>query len=183
LGIRGAQEDNRYILSAQALSLRKQEITKDITLLTTKCAELDESIKRNTKRIQELNSVIQAVREAEAFMTKEYERASKSKKLQEQLLELEQLKSTITELKAAQVELYQTRYQLEQNIKVLQKEAEFYVRLGQQKEKFEILNAKEKQLQHINAEHGVLSKQLDDCDNGLDKLERELRKRERELGE
>lgn len=183
IGIRGAQEDHRYILSARALSLRKQEITKEITLLTTKCAELEDSINRNTKRLQELNSVIQSVREAEAFMTKQYERASKSKQLQEQLLALEQLKSTITEFKAAQVELYQSRYQLEQTIKELQKEAEFYVRLGQQKEKFELLNAKEKQLQHINAEHGVVSKQLDDCENGVDKLERELRKRERELGD
>jgi chromosome segregation protein len=74
LGIRGPQEKDRYILSMKALKLRRQEVEKLVRDLSQKLSNLDDEITADTKTIQELNSIIHQVREAEAFMTNEHER-------------------------------------------------------------------------------------------------------------
>lgn len=181
MGIRGSQEQNRYILSTRALILRKEEVKRNIRELMLTSEELDESIKLNTKRSQELNSMIQSVREAEAFMTREHERVNKVRKLKEQTKELEELFAYIDGLKQVQRELLEQLLKLEHVHSELQEEAEFYVRLGQQKEKFEELNVKVRHLQGIKEQYEELRNEQEDCENQLDKLEQETRKQQRAL--
>ncbi|MEV3699689.1 AAA family ATPase [Paenibacillus larvae] len=181
MGIRGPQEQSRYILSARALIARKEEVARSIRELSLKLEELDESIRQDTKRMQELNSIIHLVREAEAFMTREHERASRVIKQEEETARREELVEHIRELRKVQKELIEKRLKLERDQGELKGEAEFYVRLGQQKEKYQDLNAKQRYLRSLSGQHEELEHQHENCEDQLDNLEKELRKQQREL--
>ncbi|CAH8718691.1 AAA family ATPase [Paenibacillus thiaminolyticus] len=180
-GIRGPQEQRRYILSARALIERKNEVRRSLQELERQLTELDASIAQDTKRYQELNSIIQLVREAEAYRTSEHERASRARKLAEEEKRLEQLNAHIRERKQAQEELMRHQIQLEREERELQAEAEFYGRLGQLKEKVEALHAKRQQLASLKEQREQLRMKQELEENELEKRETVERKQEREL--
>lgn len=180
-GIRGPQEQQRYVLSARALMERKNEVRRSIQEVEHQLADLDISIAQGTKRYQELNSIIQLVREAEAYRTSEHERASRVRKLAEEQKRLEQLRLHIRSRKQAQDELRWRQIQLEREEQELQAEAEFYGRLGQLKEKVEALHAKRQQLSSLKEQREQLRTKQELDEDELEKLETAKRKQEREL--
>ncbi|ASA25837.1 AAA family ATPase [Paenibacillus donghaensis] len=181
MGLRGPQEAARYILSARALLARKDQISELIGSLADKTAELEVSILRDTKRLQELNSVIQLVREAEAFRTKEHERVSRRLKLKQEQTALEELLKQIQALEESRETLLKQHLELEHLQRALQREAEFYVRLGQQKAKYEELGGKQQELQNLKGQVRKLRQQRETGEEGLNQAERLLRRQEHEL--
>lgn len=181
MGIRGPQEQNRYILSARALMARKKEVENSINELSLMSGELQEAIQQDTKRLQELNGIIHLVREAEAFMTMEYERVNRGIKWQEEQARQVELLEQLQELRQAHTGLIENRLKLEHDRAELEQEAEFYVRLGQQKEKYEELHAKRRAFRGLSERKEELKHGHDNTEDQLGKLEKELRRKQREL--
>ncbi|UQZ34854.1 chromosome segregation protein SMC [Paenibacillus sp. PK3_47] len=182
-GIRGGQEQSRYILSRHAVLLHKEEVQKVIGSLTATLEELDHSIQQNTKRLQDLSSVIQLVREAEAFRTGGHERAERARKLEEERSGLSKQLARAVELREAESGLIKSQVELENRQLVLQAEAEFYHRLGQQKEKFEILGAAKRELRGQEIQQEELLQQQEACEEQLEKLEKTVRQLKRNVQE
>ncbi|WP_433945539.1 chromosome segregation protein SMC [Paenibacillus sp. SN-8-1] len=183
MGIRGPQEQHRYIMSARALFARKEEAMKSIRTLTHQCEEADEKIKLNTKRLQELNGIIHLVREAEAFMTREHERISRANKHTEEVAKLSQLQKHMGELREVQLELMKKRLKMERDQNELQSEAEFYVRIGQQKEKYEVLKITQRELASLDDKLEELQRQEKLSEESWNKLDKDARRQGRVLQE
>lgn len=83
LGIRGSQEKESYILSEKGLAARKATVESVIAKANEELQSIAEIISTSTKQIQLLNSIIQTVREAEAFMTAEFARTQLKSKLED----------------------------------------------------------------------------------------------------
>lgn len=182
-GIRGSQEQNRYILSPRAVLLHKEEVQNTIKALTSTLEELEHSIQHNTKRLQELNSVIQLVREAEAFRTREHERAERARKLEEERDELEKQLTRLAEIGKFVNTLIKRQVELEGLLHVLRAEADFYLRLGLQKEKFETLGRMRSVLDGLKEQEQEIVQQQEACEDQLDKLENRVRHQNRDLRE
>lgn len=168
MGLRGSQERNRYILSAYALTAHKQEIAKTIAELTHQSEQLEEKIRPQTKRLQELNSIIHQVREAEAFMTQEHERIDRARKLGEERATLDQLVEQSRSIGEQRTVMIKQQIELERLEGELCKEAEFYVKLGQQKVKYELLFAKKNEYLVLKEKQDQLKQVME---QGEDKLE------------
>ncbi|MFP5111686.1 AAA family ATPase [Bacillaceae bacterium C204] len=181
MGIRGPQEKERYILSAKALKLRKQEVEKLANGLSLKLSKLEQEISADTKTIQELNSIIHQVKESEAFMTKEHERVAKSKKLEEELHLKQLIDETITELKQKEKELMRLQMDQENLYKKLEEEAKIYEELGKMKDKYEERN---QLIILCEQEKGLFTHQKDKIErlnDDYDTLERTIHRMEREI--
>lgn len=179
-GYRGAQEKDRYILSQKALKARKHVVENSLQDLRAKLQHLEQNISSDTKKIQELNSIIHQVKESEAFMTNEHERILRKKKLDEERTAKFRIDEKIKQLELEKDQL--TRKQLEQEglRQVLEDEAAVYAELGKLKDKYEERN---ELLQLLEATQGTLKQekqQLEHCEDDLERLKRNKRKLERE---
>jgi hypothetical protein len=160
-GIRGPQEKKSYILSQKAMQNRKEEISKKMDQLNTSLANLQDSIKNETLTMQELHAIIQSVRESEAFFTKKHEREGRVLKYESEVLRLNEQKILIQEVKTTQTLLIEKRIKLAHTQGILQYEAAFYVRLGQQKEQFETFQRKTQHLHSLSAQQVTMKQQND----------------------
>ncbi|GED67957.1 hypothetical protein BRE01_16590 [Brevibacillus reuszeri] len=181
IGIRGPQEKDKYILSVKALRARKHEVQVQIDELYQRISLYDKKIQEDTKTVQELNSIIHQVREAEAFMTHEHERVILKNKLNEELETEERIKQDRVRLESDRTRF--VRLQLEQAAleKVLRDEEAFYEELGKMKDKYEELNVLQKQ--------GLIQKDLvreqkktfSRLENERDQLDRKINQTQREI--
>lgn len=179
MGIRGSQEKDRYILSQKALIMRKQEVDKLIFINESRLAELDELISTNMKKIQELSRIIQFVREAEAFMAMDYERESRSKRLEVEKKRLVEMERMLEELDQKKTNLKVHMISIQNNQSVLKEEENFYNELGKMKGKYDYLLKIQDHLKLLNehyVQQGVVQEGLED---DLDKLERKTKKLKR----
>lgn len=195
LGIRGPQEQQRYILSMRALLARKEEVKRSIQQINRTIEELDASIDQDTKSLQQLNGIIRLVREAEAFRTSEHERESRVRKLAEEKDNLDHVLEASRRLNQAMRELAYRQIEMEHVKKELQAEADFYVRLGEQKLKLKALTEKQQHLRSLKEKQAELrhvlergEEELEACeasqrklDRGLQDLQYKLEQAEREL--
>lgn len=181
MGIRGPQEKERYILSAQALKARKAEVQQTLLELSEKLASMEDIIVQDSKSLQGLNSIIQSVRESEAFMTHEHERTGRKTRLNEERVSIEALSSAIKELEKQKDSMTYERVNQEQLEKVLRDEAAFYEKLGQLKERYEELNAKRKQYDGMNQMLKELERELEYCTEQESELEKTRRNHEKKL--
>lgn len=179
MGIRGPQEKERYILSQKALMMRKQEVDKLISINESRLVELDELISTHTKKSQELSRIIQLVREAEAFMAMEYERESRSKRLEGEKNSLVEMETVLGELDEKKTSLKVHLIQLENKESVLKEEANFYEELGKMKGKYDHLLKLGQHLTTLNSQHAQQSIILEGLEDDLDKLERKMKKLKR----
>lgn len=180
MGVRGSQESKRYILSAHALVAHKQEIIKTIADLTHRFKQLEEQIQLRSKRHKELSSIIHQVREAEAFMTQEHVRIERARKLEEERVLREKLVELSHNLGEQKTVLMKRQFELERLQSELHKEAEFYVKLGQQKAKYELLFAKKNGLFGLKEKQDQLKQAIE---HGEEKLEHLLKNRKTILRE
>ncbi|WP_144471756.1 coiled-coil domain-containing protein [Bacillus pumilus] len=81
MGIRGSQEKDRLILSETSLQARKKEVEQQLKIKKIRCTELEKELNELTIQLQNLNRVISSVKEAAAFMSKEYEREDRGRQL------------------------------------------------------------------------------------------------------
>ncbi|MFP3390748.1 AAA family ATPase [Brevibacillus sp. SIMBA_040] len=188
IGIRGPQEKDKYILSVKALRARKQEVLEQIDEFSQKISLYEKQIQGDTKTVQELNSIIHQVREAEAFMTNEHERVIRKKKLNEELENEERIKLDMGRLESDRTRF--VRLQLEQAAleKVLRDEDAFYEELGKMKDKYEELNELQKQvliqkdlIREQKNTFARLEKERDQLDRKINQTEREIRRLADEL--
>ena len=181
MGIRGPQEYNRYILSANAIAAHKQKIVEMLAELKSQTEDLEEKIRISTKRSQELNSIIHQVRIAEAFMTKEHEREDRAKRLVEESAKRDQLIEQASIYGEQKTKLMKRQFELGHLCNELRKEAEFYVQLGQQKARYELLFAKKNELFALDEELIHLSQVLEQAEEKLETLMKECKDIQREL--
>ncbi|WP_411503256.1 chromosome segregation protein SMC [Brevibacillus centrosporus] len=183
VGMRGPQEKERFILSAKALQVRKQEIHRMIDQLSQKLSWIEEQIRTDTKTLQELNSIIQQVRESEAFMTKQYERTVLKNKWKEEQGNEEVLRQEIERLET-EIGVY-TRLQYKHGVleEQLCEEEQFYKELGRLKDKYEERNeldkqadAKREQKKKENDKSAKLEQEIELLDGKLKQTERKIRK-------
>ncbi|WP_251553925.1 chromosome segregation protein SMC [Neobacillus muris] len=179
MGVRGPQEQDRYILSKKALLARKQEVEKLIFIKESRLSELDELIGDHTKKSQELNRIIQFVREAEAFMATDYERESRIKQLEEERKKLSSIETLLGELGEKRTNLDVHLIQLQDKQLILQDEESFYEELGKMKGKYDNLLTLQNQLTLLKNQREQQNAILEGLDNSLNKLESKLKKLKR----
>ncbi len=180
-GIRGPQEKKSYILSQKAMQKRKEEIQKKIRDLNTSLANLHDSLEINTKTMQELHAIIQSVRESEAFLTTKYEREGRILKYEAEIQHLQEQKEHRQEVKITNIKFIEKRVRLEHIQGILQREADFYVRLGQQKEQFETLQRKTHQHNHLSLQQNALKQQNDALEEMAEQIDGDERRQKRNL--
>ncbi|NWQ42518.1 chromosome segregation protein SMC [Bacillus sp. EB106-08-02-XG196] len=181
MGIRGPQEKDRYILSMKALKLRRQEVEKLVSDLTQKLSNLDKEITADTKTIQELNSIIHQVREAEAFMTNEHQRVTQKRKLDEEGQRRDLLKDNIKELEQEKNRLMRLQIQQENFEKVLDEEAEIYEELGKMKDKYEERNQLKDQCFQEKELYRMQKSKLEGLYDDFEQVERTISRSERDI--
>jgi chromosome segregation ATPase len=181
MGIRGPQEKERYILSKKALLARKQEVDRLIAINESRLMELDELISSHTKKSQELNRIIQYVREAEAFMATDYERLSRIKRLEDEKNRLIEKEMLLEELDGKRTSLKVQLIQLQDKQLVLKEEESFYEELGKMKGKYDHLLTLQTQLTLLKDQHEQQGKILDGLDDDLNKLESKMKKLKRNV--
>ncbi|WP_339323589.1 AAA family ATPase [Paenibacillus sp. FSL W8-0194] len=182
-GLRGNQEQPRYILSARALEVRKKQVESNITKLSSELEQINQLIQEDTQRSQILGGIIQQVRMAEAFMTREHERIQRREQLQTMIIQLSGLENEQAQLSKVFRDLMTVRVELEYEQKILEKEAAFYKKLGAQSEKFERLNANENLLRLLESETQEKEDEFKALEDQLEQLEKRGRKLERDDGE
>ncbi|HUD01596.1 MAG TPA: AAA family ATPase, partial [Rhabdochlamydiaceae bacterium] len=183
MGIRGPQEKDKFILSVAALRARKQEVLEQIDVLTQRIFKYEKQILTDTKTVQELNSIIHQVREAEAFMTNEHERVLLKKKLQEEIYDEEVIKQEIKRLEPEKERFVRLQIKQESLENVLREEEAVYKELGKMKDKYEELNElrkqvveKKEQLREEISKRSQLEKELDEIERKISQTDREIRK-------
>lgn len=178
-GIRGPQEKKSYILSQKAIQKRKEEIQKEIEQLNILLENLQESINSDTQTMQELHAIIQSVRESEAFITKKHEREGRVSKYELEIQQLNEYKIQCQKVQDMRNTFIEKRVKLEHMQGILQDEAAFYVRLGQQKEQFEALQRKTHYHQNLTVRQDILKQELNMLEKQLDQLEADERRLQR----
>lgn len=181
MGIRGAQEKERFILSAKALEARKQEIRKLIEELSQSLEELNQSIARDTKAWQELNGIIHSVKQAEAFMTHEHERTARKRKLENEHHLEQQILNGTQKLKQKQKELLEQVVKQEDLEQKLQEDAAFYEKLGQLKGRYELLSKTQKEYDELQNTIKQQLKLIEILNEQQEELEKTKRTAEKEL--
>ncbi|MBT2765386.1 AAA family ATPase [Paenibacillus sp. ISL-20] len=182
-GIRGQQEKNRYILSARAMIARKAQVQTELDQGLRAVEAYQESLQKDNKQLQLLNGMIQQVRQAESFQTKEHERVNRMMKSEQELRRREEL---AIEKKKIQENIDVLKNECAERsyfIGILQQEADFYLRLGELKEKYEQLHQYQRNKEMLLNQVEGLKQQMETGEDQLDKLERESRKQERRLQE
>jgi chromosome segregation ATPase len=182
IGMRGPQEKDRYILSRKSLLLRRQEVEKIVRELTEKLSNLDKEITEDTKTIQELNSIIHQVREAEAFMTNEHERVVRKRKLEEEVNLRDLINENIKALEQEKEQLIRTQTEQKYLKDVLEQEAKIYEELGKMKDKYEERNSLHTQVELEKKNFRAQKLKIADFEDELDQLDRNIKRKERELG-
>jgi chromosome segregation ATPase len=182
MGIRGPQEKDRYILSRKALLLRRQEVEKLIGELAHKLSKLDQEITADTKMIQELNSIIHQVREAEAFMTIEHERVAQREKLNEEILLRDSIIEKIRFFDQEKTKLMRKQIEQEKLKEVLDEEARIYEELGKMKDKYEERNHLHTVVEQEKKLFRVQRIKIGGLEDEFAQLDRNIKRKERELG-
>lgn len=180
-GIRGPQEKQTYILSARAIQIRMQEVANKLNDLNRRADFLQESSDAATEEFQYLNSEIQRVKEAEAFMTKRHEREQRKEKLRSAIDEINALTRVIDELHARSAKLMQTRATCKEQLNGVQKDLDFYKELGQSKEKYERLQHVRKREEQTAEEMKSLEFQINHLESALGKCSNAISKTKRKI--
>ncbi|PLS02454.1 AAA family ATPase [Neobacillus cucumis] len=183
MGIRGPQEKEKYILSEKALKARKEKVAALLEEKQKAKDSLEEEIVDNTKKIRHLNSVIQSVKEAEAFMTKEYERLNLKRKLDEVRAEEKNLKSIITVLETSISHFNRLIIEQSSLENILKEEEEIYQEIGQMKERFQFLTQLKASYTEQEKLISKMKTQRDILDDQYDKVSRDIKHVERKIGE
>ena len=180
-GIRGPQEKEAFILSQKARQIRLQEVKQQLDALKIKASKLEQKIQSDTEQFQILNSEIQKVKEAEAFMTQKHERALRKQKLEETKAAQSQCRQAIQKLDEERNHIFQIQAVQQHELAMINLELEFYKELGKRKEKFDQLrklsdleNEKKKEIKHLNAAREELELKIDEQGKQIRKLGRKL---------
>lgn len=179
MGVRGPQEKDRYILSKKALLARKQEVEKLISINEFRIVELNELINNHSKKSQELNRIIQNVREAEAFMALDYERERSIHQLDEEKKRLSEIKLQLDELGGTIMNLKVDLIQFKDKHSNLKEEEAFYEELGKMKGKYDHLLKIKDEFSALKNKQEQNDTDIDRLDDELDKLESNIKKLKR----
>lgn len=169
-GIRGQQEKHGYILSHKAIQIRLNEVANEISHLESIADSLKNRIENDTEQFQLLNSEIQKVKEAEAFMIKKHERVQRKKKLTSVIAKEQTLHSQLINLQTKEKSFMQTYAILTEQQRIVQKELNFYKELGQSKEKYERLHQLRELKDQIEQKINDLKFTLEKQESSHDKL-------------
>jgi chromosome segregation ATPase len=179
MGIRGPQEKERYILSKKALILRKKEIDQVIKKSEARLNEVNHAIERDTKQVQNLNRIIQFVKEAEAFMTVDYERESRKKQLGNERDKQLDISASLEVASQKIIHLSVNMRELVNYQTTLQEEFDFYIELGRMKGKYDRLLMLQQQIEELQNTHSAMTAEAEKVESQLNKIETQLKKRKR----
>lgn len=178
-GFRGPQEKERYILSARALKARKEEVEQLLSQLHLNQIQIEAEIEKDTKSLQELNSIIHQVKQSEAFMTAEHERVERKRRLEEEQSAHLQLEKEIDSLEENRTDLVKIQVKQQHMEQILREEEAVYIELGKMKGKY----AERKQLQmQVEEEKAFVERQkrkIEQIDNELYEMGQQIRQTER----
>ncbi|AEH54599.1 SMC domain protein [Heyndrickxia coagulans 2-6] len=154
---------------------------QQLDALKIKASKLEQKIQSDTEQFQILNSEIQKVKEAEAFMTQKHERALRKQKLEETKAAQSQCRQAIQKLDEERNHIFQIQAVQQHELAMINLELEFYKELGKRKEKFDQLrklsdleNEKKKEIKHLNAAREELELKIDEQGKQIRKLESKL---------
>lgn len=174
-GIRGQQEKQAYILSQKALQIRLQEVLKEIGNRTKQSTDLSKKIESDMEQFRLLNSEIQKVKEAEAFMVNRHLRRQQRERLATKRQEYKKLNKAMEQLQQVTlIHLMEARAKLDEQLAHVQKERDFYRELGQSKEKYEKLQQLKKQATETKENLKNLESNRDKKETAFDQLERKI---------
>lgn len=179
MGFRGQQEKERFILSPKALLARKQEVEESIRKHDERLKELKQQINENTRISQNLHSIIQLVKESEAFMTKDYERISRKNKRDAEMAQLSDIEVSMIQTREAITELMMNIAEQKVEEKALKEEEEFYQEIGALKDKYEALQVSRAQEKALKKKIVEEKNNLHELDDRFDKSERAMKDLER----
>lgn len=180
-GMRGPQEKQTYILSQKAIQNRLKEIGKETERLSKQSTQLSNEIKVDMEQFQLLNSEIQKVKEAEAFMTKLHEREQQKEMLAATKEEYEFLKTAIEQHDQTLYLFMQEQATLNEQLIHVQKELDFYKELGKSKVKYEKLQQLKKLAEETKGKIKLLETERDNKETESGELERSISKKKRKI--
>lgn len=180
-GIRGPQEKKSYILSQRAMEKRKEELQEKISQLNNTLGRLQATIPRDTVKMQELHALIQSVRESEAFLTRKHEREGRVSKYRDEVRLLQEQRQLSDQSKELQTMLIKHQIRLDHTQDILNQEADFYVRLGQQKQQFETLQRSKQRLESLSLQQEGMKKQQSELEEQMEYFDNNERRQRRNL--
>ncbi|MCY7566285.1 chromosome segregation protein SMC [Bacillus safensis] len=168
MGIRGSQEKDRLILSETSLQARKKEVDQQLKIKKIRCTELEREMNELTIQLQNLHHVISSVKEAEAFMSKEYEREDRTRQLTRKEKELSGKHQQLKQLDQERHDLNNEKAKLNNDYTLFEREGIFYEELGKRKEKYQEFKALQQQLADIEGEYERCKKKTHNLEEELD---------------
>lgn len=182
-GMRGAQEQNTFILSKKALEARRQNVQQQVARLQTEIATLNEQLSRSNEQFRVWNADVQKVKEAEAFLSSRAEQQYRMEQLA--LLKTEQLRleKAKHELETGALEAWKETYEKQRIVDELNEQLAVYEQFGRQTEKIERLQRLNLQLKQLKVDAASLRKMIQKIQGELDKLQQIIWQYHRDLND
>ncbi|WNB92120.1 chromosome segregation protein SMC [Bacillus sp. NEB1478] len=182
-GIRGPQESDAYILSEKAVEKRKETVIRERKQVIERNVKYKAKYDADIADMQELHSIIQQVKEAEAFsltQSKQHERLEYITNIEKQL---NLIKNQGEHLEQEQESTHGRHQQALVEQREHQKDVDIYAQLGEQAKKFERLQQLEKDAAEFERNIDRIRRIRKDMNDELDELKNSRKKMERILME
>lgn len=180
-GVRGAQEQETFILSRKALAARKEMLENDARIILEDIDRLNQEIKDQNEQYRLWNADVHKVEEAEAFLSKRSEqqyRLKQVKKIEQHLLDLQGIKRELEEEGQA---IWKEKFEKNQEISERQADLKIYEQFGQQSEKINKLRRLTDEQKTVKQDLTMLRRTANTFENQLDELHKETREHQRSL--
>lgn len=181
-GLRGVQEEQRYILSIQAVRERLTKLTSWIRECEGKMEKLSASIKANENEVQNLRNVIGDVREAEAFLANEKNRVLRNTRLESLQDQITKAQADENEQNGLLADLNQQRSDVKAKLDLYLSFKKKWEKFEKEKEKIHLLQKLKNELVELEKEvknakklFDIRSEEYDICQEKCSQLEKSLR--------
>lgn len=182
-GMRGAQEQDSYILSKKALENRKQNLEQQIDFLQKELELLKEKVTKENETYQIWNADVQKIKEAEAFLSTKAEQDYRIKQLEQYRILYQQLLEDKTRLEEESQNTWKESHRLSEEVKKLETDLQVYEKFSQQTERIERLQKLEQSLKELKNEIKGLRSSITTLNNELDDVQQHLRTNQRTIDE
>lgn len=174
-GLRGAQEENMYILSIKALEQQKEAVEKKIQYLTKEVEQLQDTLTAENEKLQIWNSDIRKVEEAEAFLTSKGDQDYRVNHLSNLQTDFERLQKVKKTMEQDVKKYWEKGYHMKEQVKLRERDLSVYKQFGEQSKKINHLQQLEATIKQSNKEIGEIQDMLDHTHYELNRLENEMR--------
>ena len=174
-GIRGAQEENTYILSKKALEQQKVTVEKKIHRLSKEIKRIQDTFADENEKLQIWNSDIRKVEEAEAFLTRKGDQDYRLNHLSTLKKDFEDLQERKNLLEQDVKKYWGKGYHMKEHVKLREHDLSIYKQFGEQSKKINRLQQLESNIKRIIKEMEESQDIIDHTHSELNRLENEMR--------